>query len=57
MASSIAPDASAVLKPGGLHLMLMDPRVPLKAGTQVAIEFPLQDGRVVIGEFVVRAPD
>ena len=53
----IAPDASAVLKPGGLHLMLMDPRVPLKAGTKVAIEFPLQDGRVVIGEFVVRAPD
>ena len=53
----IAPDATAVLKPGGLHLMLMDPRVPLKAGTKVAIEFPLQDGRVVIGEFEVRAPD
>jgi len=53
----IAPDATAVLKPGGLHLMLMDPRVPLKVGAKVAIEFPLQDGRVVIGEFVVRAPD
>jgi len=53
----IAPDATAVLKPGGLHLMLMDPRVPLKAGTKVAIEFPTKDGGVVRGEFVVRAPD
>ena len=53
----IAPDGAAVLKPGGLHLMLMDPRAPLKAGSKVAIEFPLQDGRVLRGEFVVRAPD
>ena len=53
----IAPDAAAVLKPGGLHLMLMDPRAPLKPGTKVAVEFPLQDGRVVRGEFVVRAPN
>lgn len=52
----IAPDGAAVLKPGGLHLMLMEPRAPLKAGSKVAIEFPLQDGRVVRGEFVVRAP-
>ena len=53
----IAPDSVAELKPGGLHLMLMDPRVPLKAGTKVAIEFPTKDGGVVRGEFVVRAPD
>ena len=53
----IAPNDSAVLKPGGLHLMLMDPRAPLKAGTKVVIEFPLQDGRVVRGEFEVRAPN
>jgi copper(I)-binding protein len=52
----IAPEDAAVLKPGGLHLMLMDARAPLKAGSKVAIEFPLQDGRVVRGEFVVRAP-
>ena len=52
----IAPDGSAVLQPGGLHLMLMDPRTPLKPGAEVAIDFPLQDGRVVRGEFVVRAP-
>lgn len=53
----IAPNDAAVLKPGGLHLMLMDPRAPLKAGTKVVIEFPLQDGRVVRGEFEVRAPN
>jgi len=53
----IASDDAAVLKPGGLHLMLMDPHAPLKAGSKVVIEFPLQDGRVVRGEFDVRAPD
>ena len=52
----IAPDDAAVLKPGGLHLMLMEARAPLKVGTRVAIEFPLQDGRVVRGEFVVKSP-
>jgi copper(I)-binding protein len=53
----IAPEGAAVLKPGGLHLMLMDPRTPMKPGTKVAIEFPLQDGRVLRGEFVVRTPN
>ena len=52
----IAPDGAATLKPGGLHLMLMDPRVPLKEGSRVAIEFQLQDGRVLRGEFVARKP-
>jgi len=52
----IAPQDAAVLKPGGLHLMLMDPRAPLKPGSKVAIEFPMQDGRVLRGEFEVRAP-
>lgn len=52
----IAPDASAVLKPGGLHLMLMQPRTPLKAGSKVAIEFDLQGGGVLRGEFEVRKP-
>lgn len=52
----IAPDGVAVLKPGGLHLMLMAPRAPLKEGSRVAIEFTLQDGRVLRGEFVARRP-
>ena len=53
----IAPDDAAVLKPGGLHLMLMQPRAPLKAGSKVAIEFKLQDGRTLLGEFEVRGAD
>lgn len=52
----IAPGGVAELKPGGLHLMLMEPRVPMKEGSRVAIEFTLQDGRVVRGEFVARKP-
>jgi copper(I)-binding protein len=52
----IAPDGAAVLKPGGLHLMLMDPRASLKDGSRVAIEFTLQDGRVLRGEFIARKP-
>lgn len=52
----IAPDAAAVLKPGGLHLMLMQPHAPLKPGSKVAIEFELQGGGVLRGEFEVRKP-
>lgn len=52
----IAPDSSAVLQPGGLHLMLMQPKSPLKAGSRIAIEFALKDGRKLLGEFEVRKP-
>lgn len=52
----IAPDAAAVLKPGGLHLMLMQPKAPLKAGSRIAVEFELQDGRKLLGEFELRKP-
>lgn len=52
----IAPDGAATLKPGGLHLMLMRPHKPLKAGSKVVIEFALKDGGVLRGEFVVRNP-
>ena len=52
----IAPDGAAVLQPGGLHLMLMQPKSPLKAGSRVAIEFELKDGRKLLGEFEVRKP-
>jgi len=50
----IGPDDAAVLKPGGLHLMLMDPRTPLQPGSRIAVEFTLGDGRKLLGEFVVR---
>jgi len=52
----IAPDRVATLKPGSLHLMLMQPRAPLKAGSKVAVEFALKDGGILRGEFVVRSP-
>ncbi len=52
----ITPEGAATLKPGGLHLMLMQPKAPLKEGSRVAIEFKLKDGRSVLGEFEVRKP-
>lgn len=52
----IAPGSAAVLNPGGLHLMLMRPHAPLKAGSKVVIEFALKDGSVLRGEFVVNQP-
>lgn len=52
----IAPDRTAVLKPGGLHLMLMQPTAPLKAGSRVAVEFRLGGGGALRGEFEVRDP-
>lgn len=52
----IAPDSAAVLKPGGLHLMLMQPTAPLQAGSKLAMRFKLQDGRELLGEFEVRKP-
>lgn len=50
----IAPDGSAQLKPGGLHLMLMQPHKPLKPGSRIAVEFALKDGGSLFGEFEVR---
>ena len=52
----IAPDAAAVLRPGALHLMLMQPRAELKPGSRVAIVFTLKDGRELVGEFEARKP-
>ena len=52
----IAPDGVATLKPGGLHLMLMQPRAPLKPGSKVVVEFALRHGGTLRGEFVLRKP-
>lgn len=51
---TIAPGQSATLQPGGLHLMLMQPRAPLQEGTRVAVEFKLKDGRTFSAELDVR---
>ncbi|MBS0225053.1 MAG: copper chaperone PCu(A)C [Proteobacteria bacterium] len=46
---------SMELKPGSLHLMLMDPKKPLKAGDHVALRFNAGKGHDLRGDFVVRA--
>ena len=52
----IPPGASVTLAPGGLHLMLMQPRAGLQAGDKVGIDFELKDGGVLHGQFEVRKP-
>lgn len=52
----VAAHASVAFAPGGLHLMLMQPTRPLKAGDQVSIDFSLRDGRRIPGLFELRAP-
>ena len=50
----IAPDGSATLKPGGLHLMLMRPSAKLNPGSRIVVEFQLAGGGSLLGEFEVR---
>ena len=52
----IAAGATAVMAPGGMHLMLMQPRRALRDGDRVAIRFTLADGRAVDGQFRVMGP-
>jgi copper(I)-binding protein len=52
----VAPGTSATLAPGGLHLMLMQPRAELQAGDKVGIDFELKGGGVLRGQFEVRKP-
>ncbi|MCI4566784.1 copper chaperone PCu(A)C [Lysobacter sp. CFH 32150] len=52
----IAPGSAATLKPGGMHLMLMQPHAQLKPGSKVVVEFALKDGGMLRGEFEVRKP-
>lgn len=53
----LAPDGAAVLKPGGLHLMLMRPGAALKPGSKIVVEFKLADGGKLLGEFELRKPE
>jgi copper(I)-binding protein len=52
----LAPNGAAVLKPGGLHLMLMKPSAPLNPGSRIVLQFELAGGGKVLGEFEVRKP-
>lgn len=51
----LEPDQVLVLEPGGLHLMLMSPTAPLKAGDHATLEFVLADGTRRRVDFEVRA--
>lgn len=53
----LAPDRTAEFKPGGMHLMLMRPSSPLKAGSKIVIEFELSGGGTLLGEFELRKPE
>lgn len=53
----LAPDGAAVLKPGGMHLMLMRPGATLKPGSRIVVEFELAGGGTLLGEFEVRKPE
>ena len=52
---ALAPHGVLVFAPGGNHLMLMKPVHAMPLGGHVRIDFVLGDGRVVVGDFVVRA--
>lgn len=50
----VEPGAEVLFKPGGLHLMLMQPVRPLKPGERVVVELLLRDGQALRGEFLVK---
>jgi len=50
----IAPGGEALLQPGGLHLMLMQPTAALAEGEQVPLVLVLADGREVPATLTVR---
>lgn len=51
---TVAAEGAPVLAPGGPHLMLVQPHAPLQPVDKVAIEFVLEDGGVLAGEFRAR---
>jgi copper(I)-binding protein len=53
----MAPGATVEMKPGGAHLMLMEPRHPILVGDKVHMVFLLADGTRVETYFDVLAPD
>jgi len=52
----LAPGASVTLKPGGKHLMLMQPRHEVHAGDKIEMLFLLDDGTRLETYFDVVAP-
>lgn len=52
---TIPPHASTALKPGGLHLMLMDAKKPLNIGDQVPLTLTFQSGEKIEVKAIVRS--
>lgn len=52
---AIPPRASVALKPGGLHLMLMGARKPLRVGDQVPMTLTFQSGEKIEVTAAVRS--
>lgn len=52
----IAAGDAMLLQPGGLHLMLMQPRGELAEGSRIPIAFALEGGGELRGDFQVRKP-
>jgi len=50
----LAPNASLVFAPGGNHLMLMNPRLALRAGDAVVVKLEFRGGLVLPVTFAVR---
>jgi len=52
---TLAPGQSIVLKPEGMHLMLMQPKVDVTPGDRVQIAFELKNGAIITVEFQAKA--
>ena len=52
---TIPPQASVVLKPGGLHLMLTDAKKPLNIGDQVPMTLTFKNGEKIAVKAIVRS--
>lgn len=52
---AIPADASVVLQPGGLHLMLMDAKKPLQAGDQIPMTFIFGNKENIAVSAIVRS--
>jgi hypothetical protein len=50
---TIAPGSSLDMKPGGIHVMLMDLKAPLKAGEQIAVTLTFEKAGSVTAEAAV----
>jgi len=51
---TVAPHSKVIFQPGGLHLMLMSPKHPLKVGDKVAISLHTRDKQEIQFKAIVK---